>query len=330
MSGTLWHLGVASTVIACGATVESVLGFGCNIVWMGFFPLFATVKESVGVHQPLGLGLNVLILCKTWRHCRPSELKPLVFTVPPGIGVGLWVVTSWPVKLINALLGIFLLGYTFLGNRDKTKSDDDMIKDEKSDASMHDKRTDFGELPSSEPLPQSMDYADIEEQYSDDPDCEAAEAELTRPLPQSTDTRNSSMDLQKERRLGPIANMALSPQKAAAGFFGGCLTSAFGTGGPAILVYARESGWQSHPDMFRANLQLIFFLMHVLAITSMIYGGVVTAETAKASAALYPSVIAGGLAGSLLAARIPKDVFQRLVINGLRVMGALFVGKAVL
>ena len=324
MSGTLSHLGVASAVIAGGAAVEAILGFGCNIVWMGFFPLFTTVRESVGVHQPLGMGLNVLILCRTWRHCKPSELKPLAFTVPLGIGVGLWAVTSWPVRLINALLGMFLLGYTALGNKDKKKSEE-ALKEEKEDAGVH--NTVDG-LSSPRAVPLSVEPADTEEGYHDENDTDAAEEELARPLAQSTTAE--SMDAWRDIGFNPIANIVLNPQRAAAGFFGGCLTSAFGTGGPAILVYAREAGWQSHPDMFRANLQLIFFIMHILAISSMIYGGVVTAETAKASAGLFPAVVAGGLAGNKLAARVPKDVFQKLVINGLRVMGVLFVGKSVL
>ena len=106
------------------------------------------------------------------------------------------------------------------------------------------------------------------------------------------------------------------------------MTSAFGTGGPAILIYAREAGWENCPDKFRANVQLIFFLMHIMAISSMIISGVITLDTSKASLALMPALFVGGILGNRLAERIDRHVFKALVINGLRVIGAVFVAKA--
>jgi uncharacterized membrane protein YfcA len=123
--------------------------------------------------------------------------------------------------------------------------------------------------------------------------------------------------------------MRQSPTSIIAGFLGGALTSAFGTGGPAMLIYAKQNGWDANPDTFRANIQLIFFGMHAMAILSMIVEGVVTVETAKASAFLAPSVMIGGIIGTKVNSKIPKDTFKSLVIYGLRVMGVVFIAEAI-
>mmetsp|Transcript_16864 Transcript_16864/g.24752 ORF Transcript_16864/g.24752 Transcript_16864/m.24752 type:complete len:278 (+) Transcript_16864:113-946(+) len=275
MSSTLENMVLASAAIALGAIVESILGFGCNLVWMALFPLFCPVQESVGVHQPLGLALNILILARCYKHAKLEELKPLILTTPLGICFGIWVVTSWPVRWINASLGSFLLIYTFLDNtkNKSTKKDDDEVDEEIS----------LGIINTTE----------------------------------ETSTTTKKMYLFKQ-----------SSTSIVAGFVGGALTSAFGTGGPAMLVYAKHNKWDARPDVFRANIQLIFFYMHSLAIFSMVLEGVVTAETAKASLFLVPSVIVGGLIGTKVAVMIPKDAFAMLVINGLRIMGVVFLREA--
>ena len=274
MSSTLDHLLPASAAIILGATVESILGFGCNLVWMAFFPIFASVQESVGVQQPLALWLNVLILIRCYKHAQLDQIKPLIVTVPLGICFGIWVVTSWPVRWINGSLGTFLLLYTFLGTKGKSK--------EKIDADLE-------------------SHGGIKEQEQEDED-------IAKKCP---------------------CCMRQSPTSIIAGFLGGALTSAFGTGGPAMLIYAKQNGWDANPDTFRANIQLIFFGMHAMAILSMIVEGVVTVETAKASAFLAPSVLIGGIIGTKVNSKIPKDTFKSLVIYGLRVMGVVFIAEAI-
>ena len=322
MSGTLSHLAIASFSIAAGATVEAILGFGCNIVWMAFFPLFTTVRESVGVHQPLGLCLNLLILQKTWRHCNAKDLQPLGITVPVGILAGLLVVALWPVRLINASLGTFLLCYTSCCAQSKAKCDGETticmdVKAVKEEGSLH--STESGNASHVDEVPillqshQMKDSADARVYGFDLPCCRRI-LELCHIDP------SMARDL--------IADMSI--QKAVAGFFGGCLTSAFGTGGPAILIYAREAGWESEPSKFRANLQLIFFLMHVMAILSMIAGGMITLQTARASASLLPALVAGGFVGNKLSDKIPKALFKKLIIIGLQVMGTIFFIRAII
>lgn len=87
------------------------------------------------------------------------------------------------------------------------------------------------------------------------------------------------------------------------GFVGGCLTSAFGTGGPAILMHVEEAGWKRHPETsIRANLQLVFFSTNVLAIISQIANGIINEDTFTSTFDPY----------------------------GLRIVGLTFLAKAVL
>ena len=86
---------------------------------------------------------------------------------------------------------------------------------------------------------------------------------------------------------------------------------------------------------------IFFFFMLSLAIVTMIIGGVITVDAlSRASAALVPALVVGGLIGSKVAVRVRKDTFRVIVIvivtvtvtvtviQGPRIMGILFVGKA--
>jgi uncharacterized membrane protein YfcA len=121
---------------------------------------------------------------------------------------------------------------------------------------------------------------------------------------------------------------ALSLIALPAGFIGGCLAAAFGTAGPAILVFAREAGWESQPEKFRANLQVIFFALNILAITSHTISGIFNMQKLRVSVLLVPALVLGGYTGGKLASKVRKDVFRVLVLGGITVMGIMRVSKA--
>lgn len=287
MSETVHHIVPAMAAVTLGSVVHSILGFGCALVWMSFFPLFTSVTEAVGVLQPLGIGLNFLLILQLWKHASLMDLRPLAAVVPFGILAGLWAVETWPPHVINGLLGLFLLLYVtsaFIeqhGTDQKEKSTTTASED-----TMH-------EL---EQLVQEEDGGDDHYDKNED------------------DRGHSS-----SRR-----NYIAFP----AAFVGGCLASALGTGGPAILVYAREAGWQHDPQKFRANLQVVLFSMNGLAVISQVYSGIVNLDTAKATVQLIPAMIVGGWIGTAIAPRVRKDIFHNLTLYGLGIMGALFVYKA--
>jgi uncharacterized membrane protein YfcA len=112
-----------------------------------------------------------------------------------------------------------------------------------------------------------------------------------------------------------------------AGFIGGCLAAAFGTAGPAILVFAREAGWESQPEKFRTNLQVIFFALNVHAIMSQTISRIINMQTLRVSVLLVPALVLGGYMGGKLASKVCKDVFRVLVLGGITVMGIMFVSK---
>eukprot|EP00038_Savillea_parva_P013271 m.209961 g.209961 ORF g.209961 m.209961 type:complete len:469 (+) comp24790_c0_seq1:297-1703(+) len=111
---------------------------------------------------------------------------------------------------------------------------------------------------------------------------------------------------------------------AVVGLTAGCLTSAFSTGGPPLLIYARESGWESEPSRFRANLQLAFMSMNVLTISLYIHGGRITQESLGVTLMLIPAAYVGLVVGNAVSTRVNKQQFSFLVLAGLGIIGTMY------
>jgi len=344
------HLVAATLAVFAGSIVEAILGFGCSLVWMSFFPLFTTVPDAVGVLQPMHIALNAILLVSIWKRCTPEALKPLAMTVPFGIVFGLWIVTSWSSNAIDCVLGIFLIVYTFLKN-DEGEEDTEHSRGAKK-TSLHRKTSDLELDP--------LDEVEVEEEKKDDSHqmFSPIEEELPHPTPEtpplthrhatsvadynSNNNNNNNNNkinhahgLATKSKVTKVAgkgetskNMMRNPTAICAGLVGGALMGAFGTGGPAFLVFAREAGWQKRPELFRANLQLLFFAINVPVCLSQYAEGIITYERCKASCCLLPALVAGGSFGRVLAKKVPRDKFQILVVNGLRIMGLMFLIEA--
>jgi uncharacterized membrane protein YfcA len=348
MSGTMDHLIAAGLAVFAGSIVEGILGFGCSLVWMSFFPLFTTVPDAVGVLQPMHIALNVFLLSGMWRKCTPKELKPLAMTAPFGIVFGLWIVTSWSSNAIDCVLGIFLIVYTFL-----KKNDDEGHKDHNDEESVAGRANHLKRKESDLEL-SPLDEIDFGEEKKDDSNNIQKIPHPTLEL--SPLTHRHSMSIMeaasvpnlnknsKQSKANPklhtpttsktnndhssASKMLRNPTAICAGLVGGALMGAFGTGGPAFLIYAKEAGWQKRPELFRANLQLLFVVINVPCCLSQFAEGIITYERCKASCCLLPALIAGGHVGGILAKKVPKDKFQILVVNGLRIMGLMFLIEA--
>ena len=126
--------------------------------------------------------------------------------------------------------------------------------------------------------------------------------------------------------------MLANPTAVCAGFVGGALMGAFGTGGPAFLIYAKEAHWADgpagSPKTFRANLQLLFLLINIPVMVTDYYETIVTVKRLHVSVYLLPALLLGGMLGTQLATRVPREQFQLLVITGLRLMGLMFLVEA--
>ena len=332
MTGTSEHIWASMATVALGATIQGILGFGCSLVWMSFFPLFTTIVDAVGVLQPLAIGLNALLLQQLWKHASLKDLKPLALAAPIGVLFGLWVVKSWPSHAINGLLGIFLLLYVTNTCKDNVASSEnkadiptkrrDIDNDDEAIAIIKDEKA--IELPSSIPPEASMSE---ELQNLRQPD----ENEKKNKIVVETISDDDDDSIVKKDDDG----LKIKPPSTAsscvalpAGFVGGCLASVFGTAGPAILVYAREVGWDNKPEKFRANLQVVFFALNVLAITSQTLSGIINLQTLQVTIQLIPALYLGGLVGAKLASKVRKDIFRLLVLCGMAIMGVVFLSKA--
>lgn len=343
------HLVAATLAVFAGSVVEAILGFGCSLVWMSFFPLFTTVPDAVGVLQPMHIALNAILLGSIWKRCTPEALKPLAMTVPFGIVLGLWIVTSWSSSAIDFVLGIFLVVYTFLKNDEGEETAEHSASGENKSSLL--RKTSDLEL---DPLEEVKEF---EEEKKDDGFNDLIFSPLSEEMPHpvqempplthrhTTSTAEFHNINNRNTVLHPVPtksklavaatndgkagkNMMRNPTAICAGLVGGALMGAFGTGGPAFLVFAREAGWQKRPELFRANLQLLFFVINVPVCLSQYAEGIITYERCKASCCLLPALVAGGSVGRVLATKIPRDKFQILVVNGLRIMGLMFLIEA--
>ena len=336
---TLDHLVPAMAASFAGSFVQGILGFGCSLVWMSFFPLFTTIPDAVGVLQPMAVGLNMLMLFKLHGHTTPSELKPLAKTVPFGVAFGLWVVTSWSAKSINGMLGSFIILYTFLSGGRSTTTTTTTTNSNNENNNVLDTSKGSTTIINSDAKNTRIAVEDNYDKefmtdllkIENDPNNRSHSTAVTKkeepPTNKDTDTKSVSAPTSTSTT---AASRTTSPTTTLlAGFVGGCLTSAFGTGGPAMLVYAKEAGWENKPDMFRANLQLIFLITNVLAISSQIASGIINGVTLKATLYLLPAMVAGGLVGGKISPFLPREKFTSLVVMGLRIMGGLFIFKAV-
>ncbi len=112
---------------------------------------------------------------------------------------------------------------------------------------------------------------------------------------------------------------------AIAGFLGGATGAAFGVSGPPVLIYATAAGWER--DRFRANLQIFFSLTCILAFFGLLKTGIVNPTTLPHSLILGPAALIGVLTGNRIAQNVPSDLFHRLVLGALAIMGLAYVGQ---
>eukprot|EP00040_Diaphanoeca_grandis_P011910 m.60958 g.60958 ORF g.60958 m.60958 type:complete len:290 (-) comp22911_c0_seq1:110-979(-) len=107
------------------------------------------------------------------------------------------------------------------------------------------------------------------------------------------------------------------------GFVTGCLTVAFGTGGPALLVFAKEAKWEA--EEFRANLAMIFLLTNTVANTLLAWNKIITLQTLGTSSLMIIPLLLGLQLGRWVSKKIDKDLFRRLVFGALGLLGLLYV-----
>lgn len=116
--------------------------------------------------------------------------------------------------------------------------------------------------------------------------------------------------------------LALALTGTASGLMNGLTTFS----GPPVIVFL--AGTDVGRDEFRANLSLYFLVLNVFMVPMLVSRGLLTPALWGDIARLAPFVLAGSLAGSLVARRIDRVLFRRMVLILLAALGLMAVVTA--
>lgn len=103
------------------------------------------------------------------------------------------------------------------------------------------------------------------------------------------------------------------------GFAGGLLGGAYNTGGPPVVIYANLLRWS--PAEFRSNLGGAFLLNSLVVVAAHIVSGHVTSAVLGTALLAFPATLGGMLAGWWMERFINPNIFRRLVLVMLVLIG---------
>ena len=118
----------------------------------------------------------------------------------------------------------------------------------------------------------------------------------------------------------PGAEKVLSPT---VGLLAGLVNSSVGSSGPVLGPYLLALGLEQ--GVFVVCLSVIFLVMGIVRIVTLAALQQYTGPVVGAGVGLFVPTIAGQLAGFWLAARIPKHVFERLILALLAIAATYLV-----
>jgi uncharacterized membrane protein YfcA len=103
------------------------------------------------------------------------------------------------------------------------------------------------------------------------------------------------------------------------GFLGGMGGGAYNMAAPPMILYADTQRWE--PRLFKGNLQGYFLIIGIVAIITHSLSGNITGEVLQMSLIALPSVLLGAVAGFYLDRFINADVFRKIVLGLLLILG---------
>ncbi|MEP7291402.1 MAG: sulfite exporter TauE/SafE family protein, partial [Chloroflexota bacterium] len=103
------------------------------------------------------------------------------------------------------------------------------------------------------------------------------------------------------------------------GFASGVLGGAYNTAGPPLVIYGTALGWK--PEQFKANMQALFMVGNVLAITIHIATGHVDTLVIENLLFSLPVVGIGAGIGFWLSHRVNEKLFRKAVLVALLLIG---------
>ncbi|NOY28036.1 MAG: TSUP family transporter [Oligoflexia bacterium] len=95
-----------------GAVVQGISGFGFGMVCMALLPLFVPVDQAVPMVGAWGWSLNLFLLWRLRGHLEIRKVLPLIGGAVVGIPLGLVFLRGADPRLVRAVLGLVLLGYS--------------------------------------------------------------------------------------------------------------------------------------------------------------------------------------------------------------------------
>jgi uncharacterized membrane protein YfcA len=107
------------------------------------------------------------------------------------------------------------------------------------------------------------------------------------------------------------------------GFVSGLLSGTYGVGGPPVIIYAACRGW--NPGEFKSNLQGLFLIGNSLALVSHAIAGNLTRPVWSNYWYALPVIALGLLAGTVMDRFVNPQLFRKLVLVLLVIMGLRFI-----
>jgi len=104
-----------------------------------------------------------------------------------------------------------------------------------------------------------------------------------------------------------------------AGLFGGLLGGAYNTSGPPVVVYGNCRGWS--PQEFKSNLSGYFIVNSLMVVFTHWLGGNFTPEVMNLFWMTLPVLVLGFLLGQSLDRWLNPEIFRRIVLVMLVVLG---------
>ena len=104
-----------------------------------------------------------------------------------------------------------------------------------------------------------------------------------------------------------------------AGFFGGLLGGAYNTPGPPVIMYASCKKWE--PGEFKGNLQSFFVQNSIVVVIGHYFSGNFTPSILSLFWQGFPFMLTGLLAGLVMDKWINPEVFRKIVLVLLVIMG---------
>jgi uncharacterized membrane protein YfcA len=109
------------------------------------------------------------------------------------------------------------------------------------------------------------------------------------------------------------------------GLAGGALSGSTGIPGPPVILFFTNQGMAK--QAFRANLVMFFTCIGLVAVLSLLVGGLVTEEVLTRWAGLLPAVAAGTWVGVRLARRTNQARFRQITLGVLILTGVAAIAS---